>query len=222
MRRSQGDDLAEWLHNFPSQDPTFFARQRVNLHQEVGLPPAEPDTFQGLSFDLEGLAAYLDTLPLHQVLKLPPPSDDNDSDTDGGGGDDDDDAVLCRVVETVEKLNLEEEGKEENAHHAREAPPVEDAALHNESLDDVVQPPLPSLSSPLPPPRIHTKPQVMGVDDDEDDDELDALLGLGIAGPSLTTDTKVPPTTKNTASTGEGGMHVAKETQSLEDWLDTL
>lgn len=70
MRKSQGADLAELLSQAGSYDAAFYSRQRVNLAEEYGLPPAHAASFLGLDFDLDALAACLAMLPLHEVLGL--------------------------------------------------------------------------------------------------------------------------------------------------------
>lgn len=40
------------------------------MHEELGLPPAEPDSYQGLTLDLNALASCLESIPLHQLLNL--------------------------------------------------------------------------------------------------------------------------------------------------------
>jgi hypothetical protein len=78
VRKSQGADLAELLAQAGAYDAAFHARQRVSLVEEYGLPPAGAEPYQGLSFDLKGLAACLAALPLHQVLDLPAPPGDGE------------------------------------------------------------------------------------------------------------------------------------------------
>ena len=70
-RKSRGADLQDWLEQYPAQDPMFYVRQRVNLHEEIGLPPAETGTYEGLTMNLTALAECLENVPLHEVLRLP-------------------------------------------------------------------------------------------------------------------------------------------------------
>ena len=73
VAQSRGADLADWLLQHPAPDPVYHAITRLNMYEDVTLPTGESDAFQSLSFNLKGLAACLETLPSHQVLRLPPP-----------------------------------------------------------------------------------------------------------------------------------------------------
>ncbi|GAB4820860.1 hypothetical protein N2152v2_007906 [Parachlorella kessleri] len=68
VRKSQGADLAQLLEGAEAYDAGYYHRSRVNLLQEFGLPPADALSYQGLSFDLKGLAACLSLLPRNEVL----------------------------------------------------------------------------------------------------------------------------------------------------------
>jgi hypothetical protein len=212
VRQSQGADLAEWLDQFPPQDPLFHARQRVNLHQEVGLPPAELDTFQGLSFDLKGLAECLSRLPLHEVLKLPPSIVENGN---------------TRVFAAEE--NPTEIEKHSDADDIATLP-RRDSNSTSEGEKTVVEQTV-GTQPPLPPPMMISAPtskqpssslkvtdklQEMNIHATEDDldDELDALLGLREAA-------KVEKHSGPASFTGQGSKP-GKEEDSLEAWLDTL
>jgi hypothetical protein len=208
VRQSQGADLAEWLDQFPPQDPLFHARQRVNLHEEVGLPPAQLDTFQGLSFDLKGLAECLSRLPLHEVLKVPPPVDENGN----------------KVIDVEEKeISRIEEDIGDNL------PSNDDVRLRTsvQLLEKVVV----KQQAPLPPPsttaattieepstsvKIRDTLHKMNINAsvDDVDDELDALLGLGVTA-------AVPKHSGATFITPQGNKPEDKE-DSLEAWLDNL
>lgn len=194
VRRSQGADLAEWAEQHPPQDPLFFARQRVNLNQDVGLPPAEPDAFQGLSFDLQGLATCLQALPLSEVLRLPPGlAGEEFNGTDGSR------------LEATDERKLSEDGEKEQATPAA-AEAVARAPAPPAPPPAPAPPPKPA---PVPPPAPAAPPPAVPAHVDEDA-ELEALLGLGPAAPTPTATEARQPSAK-----AGGG-------DDLEAWLDTL
>lgn len=208
VRQSEGADLADWLDQYPPQDPLFHARQRVNLHQDVGLPPAELDKFQGLSFDLKGLAECLRRLPLNEALKLPPPIDENGN---------------TRVFAAEENPKVEEDSDADVINTLSRRDSTVGLEGERAVVEKVVeaQPPLPlptttatpTAKEPFSSVEVTDEVHKMNIHATEDDvdDELDALLELGgvikNSGP-------VP-------STGQGSQSEKKE-DSLEAWLDTL
>jgi hypothetical protein len=191
VRRSQGADLAEWASQHPPQDPLFFARQRVNLNQDVGLPPAEPDAFQGLSFDLQGLADCLRALPLGDVLKFPPGLVGEERDGGGDGSRLESDCVDRKSAAAA--LEKREEAKPAAAAAAVPPPPA-----------------APSLPKPAPAPPKHA-PAAHPPPAEDEDAELEALLGLG---PAAAAPTAAAAAKRPSAPSGQG--------DSLEAWLDTL
>jgi hypothetical protein len=195
-RHSQGADISDWLQQHPPQDPMYHTRQRVNLFRDVGLPPAEADSLQGLSFDLEGLAACLESIPLYHVLRLPKELyGEHDGDTHVKGEENESDVeeieTPANVAASLEKVAIEEKPQ-----------PI----LASISVSEKPQKP------PIPPPKASTKD-----DNDitsivaEDDDELDMLLGM-----------KAKEIENSAAVAAAPSKDSADAGTSLEEWLDGL
>jgi hypothetical protein len=223
IRRSQGGDIAEWLAEMPIQDSTFYARQRVNFNQDVGLPSADADAFQGLSFDLDGLARCLAQLPLHEVLRIQAPEGDQSSheyrstdeiavkSTEPPGGDD---ASVSRVDPWAAKS--EDRGIPDSGEHQQPTPPLRtETAVRRETRVEEQK----ELDNEMPRATVHATPSAEPLLPDqgggkhgvvgEVDLELEALLSL-----STSATQPLAPKVATTKADEPGG--------SLEDWLDTL
>ena len=238
IARSQGADLAVWLEQNVAQDPTFFTRQSLNLNEEIGLPPAEGDTFQGLSFDLKGLGACLAQLPLHEVLKLPPSMvgaaerlttseslEDLIKTTSGQQTNQEvDTTVLSSVPEESISRVLPQESIPSRAEQRLHVPRIEqmNTGVGREENEVKVAKPLVTPQSAsgnsgqLPRDSI-PKPVAL---DSVNDDELDALLGLGSAGAG-------PVTAGHVAAVKHvrgqvSNPNAGEDEDSLEAWLDAL
>ncbi|KAL4440645.1 hypothetical protein ABPG77_000354 [Micractinium sp. CCAP 211/92] len=194
VQQSQGADLAQLLAQAEPFDRGFYHRARVNLAQELGLPP-EPagGGFQGLTFDLKGLAACLELLPRNQVLDTDAFSDEDAGDDSGSQG------------EAEEELpDLDDEEWERQLEAVSAAQPLATAAapLAGGAAARLPVPATPAASRPphaggqLQPsavlqqqaapalPGKAIQPQRAAVAatrpaQDEHDEELDMLLGLG-------------------------------------------
>jgi hypothetical protein len=79
VQRSQGADLAQLLAQTKPFDRAHYFRARANLLEECGAPPEVPaGAMQGLSIDLEGLAACLQLMPKNRLLGTDAFSDDDE------------------------------------------------------------------------------------------------------------------------------------------------
>lgn len=218
VARSQGADLAAWLEQNVAQDPTFFTRQRINLNEEVGLPPAEADSFQGLSFDLKALAACLASLPLHEVLRLPPsmvtPLDPRkvEEERSGEAG-----IAIENITESSNTLQTAPHViTQETTPLVEERKKVQSKEITTPSVSAiekaVAMPPV-TLGNDMKSIQKHKESSAV-LDSGDDDAELDALLGLGggpsaLAGPSA-------------VGGAQGNYKPAGKEDDLEAWLDAL
>lgn len=83
VQRSRGADLAQLLAQVQPFDRAHFFRARAHLLEECGAPPEVPaGTLEGLSIDLEGLAACLDLMSKNRLLSTDAFSEDDDEDWD--------------------------------------------------------------------------------------------------------------------------------------------
>lgn len=205
MVKSQGADYATWLTQNPRPDTAFHTRQRMNLNELVRLPPADGKTFQGLSFDLKGLATCLELLPLCKVLNLPASAG-----TNAGQRDNEDQAQSVQSGDGDVLSNIEEKRAEGAAAEPREAEVPANAPAVPAST--AAQKPLHQALGGIYGDRNAQMIGRTAAIDEEDD--LDELLGLS----------------KGTvAAAAAGRQQVASAANidagtedSLEDWLDKL
>lgn len=198
VAQSQGADLADWLLQQPP-DPVFHAVTRVNIYEDVALPTGEPDASQSLSFDLKGLAACLETLPLHQVLRLPP-------------------TLWTERRESITAQIPLESSFPENL-LAREVLKIPREESHPAELGKIVERSVERVRPTVLPASQEVAAEVQSSVDastkmklllttDDNESQLDMLLEMS-AGP-------------RTAGSGATRGPSAPKDQSLEDWLESL